>query len=156
MHFHYAGFATATIAAVTLAFAELGAPQPWFKRVVLAVAGLPYVVAAGFVISPGLKMGAALMFSASVAALAIFLRASSKQVSDGMARVLLQVASGAVFASMVLSGAYAVADFAGSEALTIPQMARTHGILNVMGFCLLGLLGWLVETARANRAGARQ
>ena len=47
---------------------------------------------------------------------------------------------------MVLSGAYAVADFAGSEALTIPQMARTHGILNAVGFCLTGLLGWIVET----------
>ena len=46
---------------------------------------------------------------------------------------------------MVLSGAYAVADFMGSDALTIPQMARTHGILNAFGFCLLGLLGWLVE-----------
>jgi hypothetical protein len=46
---------------------------------------------------------------------------------------------------MVLSASYAVADYAGSEVLTIPQMARTHGILNAVGFCLAGLLGWLVE-----------
>jgi hypothetical protein len=58
---------------------------------------------------------------------------------------LLQIAAGAIFAGMVLSGAYAVADFTGSEALTIPQMARTHGILNAVGFCLTGLLGWIVE-----------
>jgi hypothetical protein len=29
--------------------------------------------------------------------------------------------------------------------LRIPQMARTHGILNAMGFCMAGLLGWIVE-----------
>jgi len=45
----------------------------------------------------------------------------------------------------VLSASYAVADYAGSEVLTIPQMARTHGILNAVAFCLAGLLGWLVE-----------
>jgi hypothetical protein len=46
---------------------------------------------------------------------------------------------------MVLAAAYVVADYVGSDALTIPQMARTHGILNAVGFCLMGLLGWLVE-----------
>ncbi len=145
VHFHYAGFATATIAAATLASAQRGGPQRWLQRVVALVVGLPFVVAAGFVISPGLKMGAALMFSASIAALAVFLRGRGKQAHDATARVLLQVASGAVFAGMVLSGAYAVADFVGSDVLTIPQIARTHGILNAVGFCLLGLLGWLLE-----------
>ena len=145
VHFHYAGFATATIAAATLAFGQTGGPQRWLQRVMAPVAGLPFVVAVGFVISPAMKMGAALMFSASVAALAVFLRAAGKQALDATARVLLQVASAAVFAGMVLSGAYAVADFVGSDVLTIPQMASTHGILNAVGFCLLGLLGWLVE-----------
>jgi hypothetical protein len=49
---------------------------------------------------------------------------------------------------MVLSGAYAIADYLGSDVLIIPQMARTHGILNAVGFCLCGLLGWLVEESR--------
>jgi hypothetical protein len=155
VHFHYAGFATATIAAATLAFAEQQGQwrrgtqglhsQRWLRVVVLAVVGLPFVVAAGFVISPALKMGAGVLFSVSVAGLAVFLRACLKQVKDATARVLLQVASGAVFAGMVFAAAYAVADFAGSAALTIPQMARTHGILNAVGFCLPGLLGWIVE-----------
>jgi len=106
---------------------------------------MPFVVAVGFVISPVLKMGAAIVFSASVAGLAIFLRARGRRAHDGGARILLQIAAGAIFAGMVLSGAYAVADFMRSEALTIPQMARTHGILNALGFCLTGLLGWIVE-----------
>jgi hypothetical protein len=145
VHFHFAGFATAIIGAATLRFAEKGAPQRWLQRLVLMVAVLPVVVAAGFVISPVVKLGAAVLFSMSVAGLAIAVRAYGKKVHETTARILLQVAAGAIFMGMALSGAYAVADYMGSDALTIPEMARTHGILNAVGFCLAGLLGWLVE-----------
>jgi hypothetical protein len=148
VHFHFAGFAIATIAAATLHFAETHWRHPWLKPLLLFVAGLPFVVAAGFVISPIMKMMAAILFSASVAGLAIFLRACAKKLETATARVFLQIAAAAVFAGMVLSGAYAVGDFLGNDALTIPQMARTHGILNAVGFCLPGLLGWLVEHSR--------
>jgi YndJ-like protein len=185
VHFHFAGFATAMIAAAMLRFAERGIPpcgeerddggptlrpredriplfenrpstslrasSGWGDRVlgviVMLVIGMPYVVAAGFVISPALKMGAAMVFSASVAGLAVFLRAQGWRANDRVARVLLQVAPVAVFAGMVLAGVYAVADFMKSDALPIPQMARTHGILNAVGFCLPGLLGWVVESS---------
>jgi YndJ-like protein len=147
VHFHFAGFATATIAAATLQFAERRGEYRWLKPVVLMVAGLPVVVAVGFVVSPVMKMVAAILFSASVAGLAIAVRACGRKAEDPTARILLQVAAGAVFAGMVLSGAYAVADYLGSDALTIPQMARTHGVLNAVGFCLTGMLGWLVETS---------
>jgi len=145
VHFHFAGFATATIAAATLQFAQRRGKHRWLKVVAVLVIGLPFVVAAGFVISPVMKMVAALLFSASVAGLAIFVRGCGRRAENGTARILLQVAAGAVFAGMVLSGVYAVADFMRSDVLTIPQMARTHGILNAVGFCLAGLLGWLVE-----------
>jgi YndJ-like protein len=146
VHFHFAGFATATIAAATLQFAEQsGRARQWLRVVVGFVVGMPFVVAVGFVISPALKMGAAILFSASVAGLAIAVRACGAKAQDGLARLLLQVAAGAVFAGMVLAGSYAVADYLGSDGLTIPQMARTHGVLNAVGFCLPGLLGWLVE-----------
>src|SRR5271166_531653 len=147
VHFHFAGFATAMIAAATLGFAERRAEdkQRWLRVVVGMVAGMPIVVAAGFVVSPVLKMGAAILFSVSVAVLAIAVRGCGGKAEDATARVLLQVAAGAVFAGMVLSGSYAVADYVGSAVLTIPQMARTHGVLNAVGFCLPGLLGWLVE-----------
>jgi hypothetical protein len=149
VHFHFAGFATATIAATTLRFAERrGEGRQWLRVVVGLVVGMPFVVAAGFVISPVLKMGAAILFSASVAGLAVAVRACGTKAENGTARLLLQVAAGAVFAGMVLSGSYAVADYLGSDVLTIPQMARTHGVLNAVGFCLLGLLGWLVEKGR--------
>jgi hypothetical protein len=159
VHFHFAGFATATIAAATLAFVEKRAADEsastrgvstWLRGLVLMVIGMPYVVAAGFMISPAVKMTAAILFALSVAGLAVFLRACGRRAQDSTARVLLQVAAGAVFAGMILAGMYAVANFRGSDALTIPQMARTHGILNAVGFCLPALLGWIVETSGEN------
>jgi hypothetical protein len=146
VHSHFAGFATAMIGAATLRSAERRWKYSWLPVLVLMVAGLPFVVAAGFVISPALKMAAAILFSASVAGLAICLRAFGRRAENATARILLQVASGAVFAGMMLSGIYAVADYLGSDVRTIPQMARTHGILNAVGFCLPGLLGWLIES----------
>jgi hypothetical protein len=143
VHFHFAGFATATIAAAMLQFARRRGKDRWLRRLVPLVIGMPFVVAAGFVISPVLKMVAAV-----VAGLAVALRWCGKRAETGAARVLLQVSAASVFAGMVLSGAYAIADYLGSDVLIIPQMARTHGILNAVGFCLCGLLGWLVEESR--------
>jgi YndJ-like protein len=145
VHFHFAGFATATIAAATLRFALNTGLEKWLKPILPFVTGMPYVVAIGFLVSPALKMAAALLFSAGIAGLAVVLRASAKRVDQSAARWLLEIAAGAVFAGMILSGAYAILDWAGSDGLTIPQMARTHGILNAVGFSMTGLLGWLVE-----------
>jgi hypothetical protein len=75
----------------------------------------------------------------------VFPAHSFPTIENAAARVLLQAASAAIFAGMVFSSAYAVADFLGSDALTIPEMARTHGLLNAMGFCLCGFLGWLID-----------
>jgi hypothetical protein len=145
VHFHYAGFATAVIAAAMLQFAAQRQEYRWLRWLVAVVIGMPFIVALGFVISPQLKLGAAAAFSAAVAGLAVVLRSCAKRLESGTARVLFHVASVTVFAGMVLSTAYAVADFRGSDVLPIPQMARTHGILNAVGFCLPALLGWLVE-----------
>ncbi len=143
VHFHFAGFATALIAAAALRFTD--SPGRWFRSVTLLVVTMPYVIAVGFVTSPLLKATAALLFSLSVAALAIEVRSRGSQAQSTTARILLQIAPACVFAGMVLSAVFAIADFRGSDVLPIPQMARTHGLLNAVGFCMCGLLGWLIE-----------
>jgi YndJ-like protein len=145
VHFHFAGFATAMIAAAMLRFEGSLAQERWLTWIVPFVIGMPYVVAIGFVVSAALKMVAAVIFSLSVAGLAVLLRSIGKRAQQPEARVLLQVGAGAVFAGMVLSSVYAVLNFRGSDVLTIPQMARTHGILNAVGFCMAALLGWVIE-----------
>jgi hypothetical protein len=145
VHFHFAGFATAMIAAAMLRFSAGRAFELRLRWLVPFVIAMPYLVAIGFVTSPLLKMAAAVAFSASLAALAMVLRSLARRAERSAARLLLQVSAAAVFAAMVLSTAYAIADFSGSDGLRIPQMARTHGILNAMGFSMAGLLGWIVE-----------
>jgi hypothetical protein len=141
------------IASATLGFAEISGEQRWLRRLAMLVIGMPIVVAVGFVVSPVLKMAAALVFSAGVAGLAVFLWKCAAEVGNVVARRFLRGAAGAVLAGMALSGTYAVADFMGSEALTIPRMASTHGVLNAFGFCLLGLLGWLVAGRGVRASG---
>ena len=82
VHFHFAGFATAIIAATTLQFAERRGEHLWLKYLAPLVAGLPCAVAAGFVVSPVLKMVAALLFSISVAALAMAVRGATGLARD--------------------------------------------------------------------------
>lgn len=153
VHFHFAGFATATIAAASLQFAGKRGKARGLRFLIPLVIGMPFVVAAGFVISPVLKMVAAVVFSASVAVLAVVLHSLAKSVEDLSSRIFLRGAAGSVFAGMVLSGTYAVTDLVGSDVLTIPQMARTHGLLNAVGFCLLGTLGWLMSFRAEESAG---
>jgi len=145
VHFHFAGFATATIAGAMLHFVESRGQGRWLRWIVPLVVGLPFVIALGFVISPLLKMAAAVIFSASVAALAILLPTLATHAASRPARVFLHIAAVSVFLGMMLSCVYAIADLRGSDVLPIPQMARTHGLLNAVGFCLCGLLGWLIE-----------
>ena len=145
VHFHFAGFATAMIAVAALRFSEQRAHSRWLAWIVSLVVIMPFVVAAGFVTSSLLKTLAGVLFSVSVAVLAIYVRSWGRQAENAAARILLQVAPACVFAGMVLSAAYAIADFRGSDVLPIPQMARTHGVLNAVGFCMCGLLGSLIQ-----------
>jgi YndJ-like protein len=155
VHFHYAGFATATIAAVTLQSAEERGKPRWLRRIVMLVALMPFLIAVGFVISPVLKVVAAVVFSCSVAALAAFLWSCARKIEDRTAQRFLRIATAAALGGMVLSTTYAVLNFLGSEALPIPLMASTHGVLNAVGFCMFGLLGWLMEVSAEKNLGHR-
>lgn len=151
VHFHFAGFATALIAAAALRFAETYGRGSWLKWLVAYVVGMPFVVAAGFVISPAMRMIAALGFSVGIAALAVAVNSCVRAARNPTARIFLRVAAISVFAGMVLAAVYAIAVLRGSDVLPIPQMARTHGVLNAVGFCMCGLLAWVVEWSE-NRA----
>lgn len=70
------------------------------------------------------------------------LRAVVPAVERGAA-VLLAVSAVAVIVPMLLASHWAAAtNLAGLDALSIPVMARAHGVGNAFGFTLLGLLGW--------------
>ena len=146
VHFHYSGFAVATIAAAALRQCERrGVGVGVLPTIIWLVLLLPFVLAAGFVISPVLRVAAAVGLALSVPALAACLFSIAKTLQPPVARVYLRTGAIAAFVAMGLAGAYAVTDYAGRPFLTMPGMASTHGILNGIGFVLLSMLAFLME-----------
>jgi hypothetical protein len=59
-------------------------------------------------------------------------------------RALLVISSVAPLVPMVLAMQWALAQHVSMPALSINAMASTHGLLNAVGFVMLGLAGWLL------------
>jgi hypothetical protein len=106
---------------------------------------LPFVLAAGFVLSPVLRMAAAVALAATMMALAGLLFWLGRYPVVPAARIYLRLAGGAGWIAMGLAGTYAVSDYIGKPVLTMPGMASTHGVLNGLGFVLLSTLAFLLE-----------
>ncbi len=146
VHFHYTGFASSLLAGTTVAFLQRrGEESRIIHALVWLVAFLPFVVASGFVFSPTLKVFAAVALSVSVAGLALAQLWLARGVKTGAARGFLRLSAASVIVGMGLAAVYAIGDSLGKDWLLIPRMAGTHGVLNGLGFVLLGLLGWLLE-----------
>lgn len=130
VHFHYTGFGAPILAS----------RLPWKLSGVGLVLGTP-LLAAGFVLSPALRAGAALLLVASVGAMGVATLASLRAVPPRAARDLLTVSAASALLGMALAGVYAVGEFRGTLWLGIPVMAWSHGVLNGVGFVFCGLLG---------------
>jgi YndJ-like protein len=152
VHFHYTGFAAALLSATALGFARRrGHKARLLAWLVALVVFVPFVVAAGFVFSPPLKVVAVVVLSVSLAGVALCTLRLSKELESGTARGFIRISSTAVLGGMALATIYGIGDALGKDWLLIPRMARTHGLLNGLGFVLLGLLGWLVERSALQR-----
>jgi hypothetical protein len=146
VHFHYSGFAVATIAAAALRQCERrGVKVGVLAAIVWLVLFLPFVLAAGFVISPVLRMVAAVGLALSVPALAACLFSIAKTLRLPVARIYLRTGALAAWIAMGFAGAYAVTDYLGRPFFTMPEMASTHGVLNGIGFVLFSMLAFLME-----------
>ena len=146
VHFHYSGFATAVIAAVSLqAMTRSGLRLPGLRALILLVVMLPFVVAAGFVFSPFLRFVAALAFEASLVLFAGIVFWFANGLRSRPARMYLRIACCAVGVGLAVASVYAASEFLGKDWITVPAMANSHGLLNGLGFVLLAMLAWLAE-----------
>ena len=57
---------------------------------------------------------------------------------------LLSASATALIASCVMAFIYAIGEYTDNETLAIPLMIASHGLLNSLGFSLLGLVGWTI------------
>lgn len=138
VHFHYAGFVASVLAAC------LHRRRP--ERLPAAATGLivaaPPIVAIGFTSYGPLQIAGALLLTAGLWLLAWETIRHVAPRTDRLAGALLVTSALATIVPMALAVQWAVGFNYDTPALTIPAMARIHGITNAVGFAFLGVLGW--------------
>lgn len=142
VHFHYAGFATAVLAGALVRAVAVHRSRSWVHGVAWMVLAGPALLATGFVLSDMLRFVFALWMVASLWAFAGATLWAVEWIQPRKARVLLTASAATVLVGMMLVVVYATGEYLGEYWLLIPQMARWHGVINGIGFALLGLLAW--------------
>ena len=156
VHFHYAGFGTAMLAATGLACADWMASRVSLSIGSVAAIVGPPVVASGFATGSGLaQVGGAIIVTVAAWSVGFgtFLLATSSSASPAApaswrgaaqwcGRSLLIVSALSPIVPMVLAVQWALAQHVDVPALSVSDMASTHGVLNGLGFVIAGLAGW--------------
>lgn len=138
IHFHYAGFAASMLAGCAWRWRPGRLPA----AAVLLIAAAPPVVAIGFTTYGPLQVAGAGLLTAGLWLLAWETIRRIAPATPPPARWLLVISALATLAPMVLAVQWAIGHNYGTPALSIPAMVRFHGVLNAVGFTLLGVLGW--------------
>lgn len=152
VHYSFAGAAALVLAAHALDHAGRG----WRGAAVVAVAltaTAPPVVAVGFATKAALpQVGGAVMMTLGVwlTATLQLRRAVTSRGTPALAG-LLTISGLAVWAPMVLAVAWAAGQYWAVPMLSIPDMARTHGVANAFAFALCGLLARRLGPAEVER-----
>jgi hypothetical protein len=135
IHFHYTAFAAPILA-------SLAGRSGLARAGGLGLVGGTPLLAAGFLFSPILKVAGVGVLCVSVIGLALAQLGQVPSLPDRRSRTLLALSSLAVIAGMGLAAIYEHGFYTGRTWISIPRMAWSHGILNGVGFSLLGLLAW--------------
>lgn len=139
VHFHYAGFASSVLAGCVWR----RVPGDRIAAVALAaIVAAPPLVAVGFTFLGALQIAGAALLTVGLWALAwVTVIHVAPRVRRTPAAALV-ASSVSVLAPMLLAVQWAVGANLGTPALSIPDMVRVHGVVNAVGFSLLGVLGW--------------
>ena len=142
VHFHFTAFAAPILAGLAIRRGM----EKWAERFVTSgVIGATPVVAIGFIFRWSMvKIVGVLWLVASLLVLSGGMLALLPKLRPRVAQLLLAVSALSLMVGMTLAGVYAAGEFVRQDFISIPWMARTHGILNGLGVCLCGLIGWTV------------
>ena len=148
VHYFYAGVGALAIAH-RLHRIAVGRIAIAAKVAVVATAAAPPVVALGFVVRhPLAQVGGAVLMTIGVWAAAIAMLGMGRRWT-GRRRVAAVVAGLATWVPMVLAVLWAASNYwLDVPALPVPVMARTHGVVNAVGFVVAGLWATRPEVPR--------
>lgn len=144
VHFHFTAFAAPLIAAGLGAFLKQSTQRiqvTWRSATLGLILGTP-MVAIGFVYSPLIKIIAVSILVGSLMTHALLFLVPLMASVKFPAKILLFISGLSVWVGMVLAVTYAIGEFRHELILSIPQMGKTHGWLNGVGFSICGLLAW--------------
>lgn len=149
VHFHFAGFVAPVIIAVTRNY-QVRARGSLLVALVLSLVASP-LTAIGFVYSSTIGAVGAVTFVLGLFVWSVITTVVVVPQLKGSARWLMLVAAGSVLLSMSLAAIYSIGVAVGEGWIKIPTMARTHGVLNAIGFSLCGAGAWLLATGTRER-----
>ena len=150
VHYTYAGVGALVLAGAAAREAEAsGRGRRLALVVVAATAVAPPLVAAGFTTRAGvLQVGGAVLMTVGVwSTAALQLRAAPSR-GWSPAGALLAVSGLSIWITMILAVAWAAGQHWNVPALSIHDMARTHGVTNAVAFCLAGLTARRLDAPR--------
>jgi hypothetical protein len=144
VHFHYAGFGLPILGAAALRASSGNARRVLTGACAAAIVGPP-IVALGFVTEAALfQVGGAVVMTIAAWGVAAGTAAQLRDTArhSRAAAALLASSSASPLVAMVLAVQWALAQHAAIPALSVDDMAATHGLLNGLGFVIAGLAGW--------------
>ena len=158
VHFHYAGFGMSMLAGTGLACADWMASRVALSLGSVAAIVGPPLVAVGFVTdSAAGQVGGAIVVTVAAWAIGFgtFLLATSSSqaravpswergLAQWTGRILLVISALSPLLPMLLAVQWALAQHVDVPALSVRDMANTHGVLNGVGFVIAGLAGWVL------------
>ena len=142
VHFHFAGFLSATLAGLT--YERLRETQ-WSKPLAVALAGVvvgPGLLALAFLVGPKVKLAAVILIALGQVGLAAGMVRVALSKVNPVARTLLLLSSGCIVIGMVLAASWALGEYPLQSFVELGRMERIHGTLNAIGFGICGLIGW--------------
>ena len=111
------------------------------------------VVAVGFVTNRMLELIGAAVLALSLLALAVVtVGAARRAVRSSAARGLLNASSLCLVLTMVMAVLHALSRWSGHVYVTIPTMARWHGVANALGYATCGMVAWAVADGEIDAA----
>jgi YndJ-like protein len=142
VHFHYAAFATPILVGGVARFATARILRSSYPVLVVAALAGPLLVAAGITFSPSLGLFGAGVQSLAVLGVSVVLGGAARRHSrSAITRLLLGVSAISPWLTAPLALAYAWGEVSKQPTISLPDMARIHGVVNALGFVLCALLG---------------
>jgi len=159
VHFHFAGFLSSIFAGLTCSTLKL---TGWAKPLRIILLGTllgPGLLGIAFLISPKLKLIAVIVIVVGQCGLAAGMaRIGAANFpgtpiyrfagSNPLSAIFLITASASVAAAMVYAATWALGEYPLQPMTDLSHMERIHGVLNSIGFGVIGLLGWIRFSAR--------